>query len=266
MRTDGQTAAVVDLLSAVFGEALVGAWLHGSAVLDTLRPSSDLDVLAMVEPPPDTPQREALLTGLLGVSVHPDDGVAGRPVELTVVARRDVDPWRYPPPVAFQYGEWLRAAYERGVVPDRQPSPDVALLVEVARRGGGSLVGPSPREVLPAVPPGDLRRASLDAVPELLLEVDTDTRNVLLTLARVVTTVETGTITTKDRAADHLLTRVPDAHREVLVAARDDYLGVASLDWPRHLDEARELAAWCAARVERHDAGSRTVADDVSQE
>lgn len=265
MRRSGQSAAVVDLLADVFGDALVGAWLHGSAVLDTLRPSSDLDVLAVVDPAPDAAQRMALLERLLAVSAHPDRAVPGRPVELTVVARGDVVPWRYPPCVAFQYGEWLRDEYERGVVPDRATSSDLALLVEVARRGAGSLVGPPPRDVLPEVPREHVLRAAVDAVPELLQEVDTDTRNVVLTLARVLTTLETGTITTKDRAADHLLTVVPRAHRTVLVAARDDYLGVAAADWSAHRAQAKDLAAWVEARVARSAVPERVARSEVSQ-
>lgn len=192
MRTGEQTAAVLRLLETTFEDALAGAWLHGSAVLGSQRPTSDIDILAMVEVAPDQPQRRSLLRGLLEVSVHPEDTITGRPVELSVVVRSDVVPWRYPPTVTFQYGEWLRREYEDGVVPGAEVSSDLALLIEVARRADDSLVGPSPREVLPEVPPDDLRRAAVDGVPELLDHVGTDTRNVVLTLARIMTTLETG--------------------------------------------------------------------------
>lgn len=250
MRTGEQTAAVLRMLETTFEDALAGAWLHGSAVLGSQRPTSDIDILAMVEVAPDQPQRRSLLRGLLEVSVHPEDTITGRPVELSVVVRSDVVPWRYPPTVTFQYGEWLRREYEDGVVPGAEVSSDLALLIEVARRADDSLVGPSPREVLPEVPPDDLRRAAVDGVPELLDHVGTDTRNVVLTLARIMTTLETGTICTKDGAADYLLTRVPAAHEPVLLAARDDYLGEGAPDWSQRLDEARALAVWCVANIE----------------
>ena len=53
-----------------------------------------------------------------------------------------------------------------GVWAEAEVSSDLALLIEVARRADGSLVGPPPREIVPAVPPDDLRRAAVDGVPE----------------------------------------------------------------------------------------------------
>ena len=42
----------------------------------------------------------------------------------------------------------------------------------------------------------------LDGVPSLMADLADDTRNVLLTLARIWTTVATGEIRSKDEAAD----------------------------------------------------------------
>ena len=158
-------------------------------------------------------------------------------------------PWRFPPTAAFQFGEWLREQYEAGTIPDAEPSPDLALIVETARRGEDSLVGPPPRDMLPEVPARDVERAAIAAVPELIAEVDTDTRNVVLTLARILTTIETGGIVTKDRAAEHLLPRVPSGQRALLETARDDYLGSKEPDWSRYLDDARSFATWCQAEI-----------------
>lgn len=246
-----QIAAVVRLLEDVVGDALVGAWLHGSAVLGRLRPTSDLDVLALATATPTRAQRRRLLAGLLDVSAPPGRADRGRPVELTVAVTSDLVPWRYPPNAAFQYGEWLRAEYEAGVVPGPGPSSDLALLVEVARRCGRVLIGPAPGAALPAVPAGDLGRATREGTPALLDEVATDTRNVLLTLARTLVTLESGEIVTKDAAADRLLPHLPETLRPVLRAARDDYLGAAAPNWTALRAPAEALAAWCAAEIGR---------------
>ena len=74
------------------------------------------------------------------------------------------------------------------------------------------------------VPHEDLRRAIVAGVPELLADLASDTRNVLLTLARVWTTLATGTVTSKDAAASWALDRLPDRHRPVLARARSLYL------------------------------------------
>ncbi|HYI65471.1 MAG TPA: DUF4111 domain-containing protein, partial [Candidatus Limnocylindrales bacterium] len=78
-------------------------------------------------------------------------------------------------------------------------------------------------EVLDPVPRAELVRAMVDGVPSLLSDLGDDTRNVLLTLARIWTTVATGEIRSKDEAADWAVSRLPEAHRSTLARARDLY-------------------------------------------
>jgi predicted nucleotidyltransferase len=46
-RVEEQLEQVLGIVRDVLGPAVVGAYLHGSAVLDGLRPHSDLDVLVV---------------------------------------------------------------------------------------------------------------------------------------------------------------------------------------------------------------------------
>jgi predicted nucleotidyltransferase len=176
------TGTVVELITEVIGADLVGAYLHGSSVLGTLRPASDLDVLAVTARSLDQRQRRALVAGLLAVSGATADR---RPVELTVVEQTQARPWRYPPIGDFLYGEWMRADCESGLVPAPAPMPNLVLDIAVALIGGAALVGPRPSQVLDP-PPSELpARASVEGIPELLADLPHDTRNVLLTLARI---------------------------------------------------------------------------------
>ncbi|MEU6884957.1 aminoglycoside adenylyltransferase family protein [Streptomyces viridosporus] len=211
----------VGLVGDVLGPDALGTYLHGSAVLGGLRPASDVDVLVVSRRRMDEQRRRALLGGLLDIS---GCGDTARPVELTVVVRSEVRPWRYPPIGDFLYGEWLRAEYEAGKVPRPEPMPDLALLITTALAGDHPLTGPRPAQVLDPVPRADLVRASLAGVPGLLDDLDGDTRNVLLTLARVWSTLATGRIRPKDAAADWALTRLPPEHRPVLEHAKRLYL------------------------------------------
>jgi streptomycin 3"-adenylyltransferase len=74
-------------------------------------------------------------------------------------------------------------------------------------------------------------------------ELDRDTRNVLLTLARIWTTLATGTIRSKDAAADWALPRLPAEHRPVLTHARAVYLGDREERWD---DDLRPGVRPCA--------------------
>ncbi len=213
--------AVTGLVDRVLGPDVVGVYLHGSSVLGGLRPASDVDVLVVTRRPLDDPERRRLLDGLLGISGSRN---GARPVELTVVARSDVRPWRNPPVGDFLYGEWLRDEFEAGSLPRPGPMPDLALVVTMVLAADRPLAGPPPAHVLDAVPPADVVRATVAGVPALLEDLEDDTRNVLLTLARIWATLATGRILAKDAAAEWVLARLPRAHRPVLLHARELYL------------------------------------------
>jgi predicted nucleotidyltransferase len=225
-----QADAVVQLVKSVIEPKLVGLYLHGSAVLGGLRPGSDLDILAVVNRRTTIAERRRLVHGLLPLSGRRARPPA-RPLELTIVRQRAVRPWRYPPRSEFQYGEWLRDDYEGGFTPGSQRSPDLALLIMLALQGGRPLVGPPPNEVLDEVPSGDLVRAGLAGIPGLLADIETDTANVILTLARIWVTTATGAIRTKDAAADWVAERLPEVDRVVLARARAVYLGDVEDSW-----------------------------------
>ena len=236
----------------MLGDAVIGAYLHGSAVLGGLRPTSDVDVLAVIDRPTGIEERRAITDRLLGISGRRAYRGPGRPIELTIVVASDVRPWRYPPRVEFQYGEWLRDDYEAGTVPEPREMGDLAPEIVLALRGDRALFGPPPAEVFDPVPPADLHRAILHGVPFLFADLPTDTRNVLLTLARVWYTLETGEITSKDAAAAWASARLPDAHRAVLDRARSMYLeGWDEDDWGELMPAVRAHADRVATEIER---------------
>ncbi|WP_097873592.1 aminoglycoside adenylyltransferase family protein [Streptomyces sp. ms184] len=216
-----QLRETVGWAGRVLGGNLIGAYLHGSSVLGGLKPASDVDVLLVSRRPMHERERRALLEGLLSIS---GSGDTARPVELTVVLQSEVRPWRYPPTCDFLYGEWLRAEYEAGTVPRAEPMPDLALLISMTLTGDSPLTGPRPAQVLDPVPHSDLVRASVAGVPELLDDLEGDTRNVLLTFARIWATLATGRIMPKDAAADWAVGQLPPEHRAVLEHARQLYL------------------------------------------
>ncbi|MDN3023361.1 aminoglycoside adenylyltransferase family protein [Streptomyces sp. S.PB5] len=219
------TAPLLPLLHRTLGDNLLAVHLHGSATLAGLRPHSDLDFMVVVRRPTTRDERRSLVKELLTRPLGP------RPVELIVVVQGDIRPWRYPPTCEFLYGEWLREDYERGMVPAPEPSPDLAPLLTMTLRGNATVYGPPPAELLDPVPPADLRHAIVEGIPQLIADLDGDTRNVLLTLARIWTTLATGDIRSKDVAADWVLPHLPAEHRPVLAHARAVYLGDEQERW-----------------------------------
>ncbi len=220
------------LVSGVFGGDVLGAYLHGSAVLGGLRPTSDLDVLVVLERRTTAAERRTLVEGLLEVSGARARSRPARPIELSVVVESDVRPWRYPPRQEFLYGEWLRDTYELSGAPQPEPAPDLSVLITMVLQGDAALVGPPPAQLLDPVPHEDLIRGAVAGIPHLLSDLESDTRNVVLTLARIWTTLETGQIHSKDAAAAWALRRLPPEHQPVLARARAMYLdGVDDERW-----------------------------------
>ena len=222
-----QLDQVLALVDEVLGSDIVGAYLHGSAVLGGMRPRSDIDVLVVSRRATTGEQKQRLVSRLLGISSPTDLPGPRRPIELTIVVESEIRPWRYPPRFDFLYGDWLRGAFEAGNLEPwpSTTSPDLAPLITMVLQGNRPLVGPPPAEVLDPVPAGDLLRAIVAGIDGLLDDLADDTRNVVLTLARIWMTVATGAIGPKDEAASWALARLPDEHRAVLARARAVYLG-----------------------------------------
>ncbi|HET8777055.1 MAG TPA: aminoglycoside adenylyltransferase family protein [Candidatus Limnocylindria bacterium] len=229
---DDQAAAVVAAAVDVLGSNVLAAYLYGSAVAGGLRWRSDLDLVVLLGramTPDERHQLVARLTPLSRFGQRPD---AWRPVELTALALDDVRPWRYPPRHDFQYGEWMREELELGDAPTNATSnPDLAVLLTTVRETGRSLLGPPPAKLLDPVPADDLRRAMVDGLDDLLADLEGDERNVILTLARIWTTLATGAIRPKHEAAGWVLERLPPEHRPVLERARAIYLDQAPEEW-----------------------------------
>jgi streptomycin 3"-adenylyltransferase len=163
-----------------------------------------------------------------------------------VVQRDALRPWRYPPRCEYLYGEWLRDEVESGLQLSPFLSPDLAVVLSVAAEHGRTLVGPPIGSVLDPGPPADVVRGALAGVTELLADLPQDTANVLLTLARMRVTVETGRVVPKDDAVDRLLPRAPDRVRQPLQRARAVYLGLQPDRWD-DLAPSIEAAEWLRA-------------------
>ena len=247
-----QIAEILAALRDVLGHELIGAYLHGSAVLGGLRPLSDIDVLAVSTRQMTRPEKESMVAHLLAVSGTYPSTVPPRPVELTIVVWSEIRPWRYPPRMDFQYGEWWRDRFQRG---ELEPWPssmnrDLALLVTMALRGGATLAGPPPSEVLDPVPRADFLDALVAGIGAVVQDVDWDTRNVVLTLARIWSGVVTGAVQSKDAAAEWALPRLASEHRAVLARACGIYLGTEQEHWEDIEDSIRPFVDAVIAEIE----------------
>ena len=248
-----QLARVVSLVRDVLGPNAVGAYLFGSAVLGGLRPRSDLDVLAVSNRRTTREERQSLVDRLLAISGRSTPQDRWRNVELTIVVESEIKPWRYPPRRDFQYGQRFRAAFESGNL-SPWPSatdPDLAALITMVLLANSPVLGPPPAAIFDPVPHRDLIHAIVGDIDAWLDTVDSDTRNVILALARIWSTVASGVIRSKDAAADCALERIPEEHRAVLARARAIYLGDEAERWDDVKPQVRPYADHVVAEIQR---------------
>jgi streptomycin 3"-adenylyltransferase len=245
---EAQLAGVVGLVRETLAGDALGAYLYGSAVMGSLRPRSDLDVLVVSRRPTSRDEKRGLIDGLMAISGRRATAGPARSLEVTIVVQSDVRPWRYPPRLDFQYGDWFRSDYQSGNdAPWSTPNPDLAVLLTTVLLANRGLFGPPASSLLEPVPRDDLNQAMVDGIPSLLADVEDDTANVVLTLARIWATLTTGDILPKDQAADWALARLPEERRAVLARSRAVYLGEAPDAWnelrPHVLADAEVVVA-----------------------
>ncbi len=246
-----EASLAVPVVRRCLGDALVGIYLHGSAVAGGLRRHSDVDLMAVIDRPMTRAARACLVAALLKISAHPDDNDGRRPLELIVFSTADLEAPLYPARSEFVYGEWLRRAFEAEELPDSAPDPEFTLVLAQARQEALHLVGPDPAGLLPAVPDNDVARAIQDALPALVETLHGDERNVLLTLARMWRTAAMADFVAKDVAAQWAFSRLPAEAAEVLGRARLEYLGAVDVDWPHCRLQVERTAALLRQRVMR---------------
>lgn len=127
----GEAEKAQSVVEGVLGDAIIGIYLFGSAIVGGLKRDSDVDILVLVTHPPTFEQRKALVVQLMSVSGAIGNPQAIRSVELTVITVSDVVPWQFPPRAQFVYGEWLREEFEAGSVPEPVQDPDLAIVLKV---------------------------------------------------------------------------------------------------------------------------------------
>jgi streptomycin 3"-adenylyltransferase len=155
------------------------------------------------------------------------------PIELTIVVQSEVNPWHYPPQFDFQYGDWLREQFESGVIEpwSTKVMPDLALLITQVLLKSETLFGESANQLLCPVPYRDFILATQDSLQSLMADLYTDTRNILLTYARIWSTLETDTIRSKPKAALWAIDRLPKEYKPVLERARSICVGETNESW-----------------------------------
>lgn len=216
------TAPLVAALARVLGDNLLGVYLHGSLALGCFNPQrSDIDLLAVTHRLMSPAEKRAVAAFLLDISGHP------HPVEISILVREHLHPWRYPTPFDFHYSEDWRQQTAAALANDswqhwtasEQGDPDLAAHITVLHARGVVLLGPSIADIFPPVPRADfvhsLRLDVLDARFGLTGLAEHPVYSVL-NACRTLAYLRDRAILSKAEGGAWALAALPAAHRPVI--------------------------------------------------
>lgn len=225
-----QIKKVISLIETLFKNKILGIYLYGSATLGGLKPNSDIDILIILTQEIEEDEREILTEQLLNISGH--IGCKDkRPLEVTVLNKKDIISWKFPLRCEYMYGEWLREEMEMKKFPQAFYDPDIIILLWQARKSNIILKGDSIEEFVSDIAFSEIKNSIQKSLPNLISNFEGDERNTLLTLSRMWFTLATKEITSKDRAAEWVLSRIPDEFKIFIKMAKEAYLGKISDEW-----------------------------------
>ena len=205
-----QIQQCVIVLENILKKDLLSIYLYGSAMIGGLQKYSDIDLFVISKRTTTSEEKIQIIKNFLQIS--------GRymkeeklPIELTIVNISEINPWKYPTKFDFQYGEWLRDNFEKGEVEpwSTKIMPDLAILITKVLLASKTLFGFPPEKLLCPIPHQDFILATADAINNLENELFSDTRNVLLTYARIWYTLENDALSSKQIAARWALAQIP---------------------------------------------------------
>ena len=233
----------LELLKMILGPDLLGIYLYGSSLVGGLQKYSDIDLFIVTNRVTTLEEKTRLITNLLQIS-----GIYMKssklPIEMTIVEKAMINPWQYPPHFDFQYGDWLRKSFEKGITEPwlTYEMPDLALIITQVLLKSKTLWGLEPEQLLVHVPYHDFMKAMLHDLSRLATDLEHDTRNVLLTYARIWSTLETNEIRSKPAAADWVMDHLPKIYQPVMKRAKSICIGIENEYW----DDIEVLIKSCA--------------------
>jgi streptomycin 3"-adenylyltransferase len=233
----------IELLKMILGPDLLGVYLYGSSLVGGLQKYSDIDLFVVTNRVTTSAEKTRLIANLLQIS-----GIYMKssklPIEMIIVEKKMINPWQYPPHFDFQYGDWLRGSFEKGIIEpwENYEMPDLAVIVTQVLLKSETLWGLEPEQLLVQVPYRDFMKAMLHDLSRLAADFEHDTRNVLLTFARIWSTLETDTIRSKPAAADWAMNHLPKIYQPMMKRAKSICIGAENEYW----DDIKVFVKPCA--------------------
>ena len=215
---------IVEDAREVFGNNLVGAYLHGSAVMGCYHPEkSDIDFIVVLMETPDDACKREYMDRIMAL----DFLVPGKGVEMSVVRRQVCRPFIYPTPYELHYSRghlaWYTKDPEDYIRKMKGTDKDLAAHFTVIRSRGRCLWGLPIQEVFDEVPEEAYMDSLWYDIEDARENITEDSMYLILNLARVLGFQAEGKVLSKAEGGCWGLENLPKQYHPLIRKALQEY-------------------------------------------
>lgn len=224
MEYTGLLNEITDASRQIFGEKLVGVYLHGSLAMGCFNPEkSDIDLLLVIEK--EITDEEKL--EFMNVVVKLNESAPKKGLELSVVKREVCQPFTYPTPFELHFSpmhlDWFRKDPKGYVENMKGIDKDLAAHFTVIRECGIVLYGAAIQDVFAEVPREDYFDSIFEDIQDAIEDILSDPMYIVLNLCRVLAAVQDGVVLSKEQGGAWGLLHIPQDYHALIQSALESY-------------------------------------------
>lgn len=232
----------------ILGENLVGIYVHGSIAFSCFTwETGDIDFIVVIDSPLEQCEKESLIRALLDL----DEKVPPKGLEMSVVLRRNCDPFVYPTPFELHFSNAHRENCKKDLFSycrdmhgtDR----DLAAHFTVIRKAGFALCGTDAASLFGEVP----EEAYLDSIKRDVAQAGSEILEnpvyMILNLCRILAYIREKLVLSKRQGGQWGLKNLSGEYRPMIRRALQSYAGRGEFreEEARLAAFAREMTAEC---------------------
>lgn len=215
---------LADASKQIFGEKLVGIYLHGSLAMGCFNPEkSDIDLILVIEKEITDEEKQQFMN----IVVKLNENAPKKGLELSVVKREVCHPFTYPTPFELHFSpmhlDWFRKDPKGYVENMKGIDKDLAAHFTVIRECGVVLYGAAIQDVFAKVPKEDYFDSIFEDIRDAKEDILRDPMYIVLNLCRVLAAVQDGVVLSKEQGGTWGLLHIVQDYHALIQSALESY-------------------------------------------
>lgn len=226
------TSILVEKSRKIFGDALVGIYLHGSAVMGCFHEKkSDIDIIVVV----NTAISDEVKRQYMDMIVECNTYAPPKGIELSIVKEDVCKPFVYPTPFELHFSnahlQWYKTDPIDYVEKMKGVDKDLAAHFTIIYHRGKCLYGKEIKDVFAKVDRESYFDSIWNDVENAAEEIRTNPTYIILNLCRVLAYQKDGMILSKQEGGRWGIEHVPEKYHGLILQALKDYASDEQVEW-----------------------------------